>query len=109
MDCIHFRILNFFCETVSCKMGERPKGNPTFGLDLERELGDPSMSDVEEGEIEDAGREVSDEEYQRLLASANIPPASPDPEDAVEGKVQVFPWEGSTQTARLVFPPPHLT
>ena len=97
-------------------MGEKPKGSKSFGLDLDDELtvDDPVLSDessAEEGEVADGGdpgREVSEEEYQRLLASANIPPmpSEPSPEDITEGKVQVFEWEGNPQTARLVYSPP---
>ena len=97
-------------------MGEKPKGSKSFGLDLDDELtvDDPVLSDessAEEGEVADGGdpgREVSEEEYQRLLASANIPPmpSEPSPEDITEGKAQVFEWEGNPQTARLVYPPP---
>ena len=64
------------------------------------ELADVTDDELEEGEVEGSGRVVTDEEYQDLLSGV----AADDPalNQMVDSKVEVFPWEGNTESARYV-------
>ena len=62
------------------------------------EMADVTDDELEEGEVEGSGRVITDEEYQDLLSGV----AADDPalDQMVDGKVEVFPWEGNTGSAR---------
>ena len=64
------------------------------------ELADVTDEELEEGEVDGPGRQVTEEEYMDLMSGV----AADDPAlgQLEEGKTEVFPWEGNLQSVRYV-------